>query len=613
MVDSSDPNTWTKQYVRSHRGECLSFLKETNMLVIRYVRQNNYTAAIAGLDRILNGLMTMQNSGCGDYWTTMSVLSMAEGILLTFFGSRGIPNAIKVLKDAKDFARKPKTKQDIDAILVPLQAGKPLDAHPSDVIELLQMVNPKLTSAISGSGTSSGRSAPPPASDSVDWKFELWVNDCGWDEDDLERYYKKIRFRRNLYGLCLLGGPLGVLIFPFWLRAVYITKSVRHRTYAVDFSFLTKIMIVLFGLPTLFIYPWIMGKIIAATNWGMGMGDRRAWIPIIATIVLIVGLFLSGGGLNSGLLRNLAAVPGQIFSSPRPSSAPEDGGPDRDLTEDAHRRQVTLRGWNVSMVIPQEMEELCLIETGSSSMTFLHKATREADGLLFYLTVDKAGYGEDGGPPAYQVVAEKDGVSLIAIFPTDVQFDDPYAEEYSRLQGYIPGILDSVEFQRAYPVSCLSDPDASDTDLLEFAKEAYCDMTDMRNDLYSGFLLEWDWDDYITLDENGYGDRYYRVPGCAGKAELRSALEDVWYQSFSRRYPLDPSVEDMYLEHNGAIYVMPDWSYIQWSDQFVEQMDSRTDSEAVFSGYIRYALGDTEEFQCSLVYEDGIWKFGFMS
>lgn len=300
MADFTDPNNWTKEYVRSHRKECLSYLKETNLLVIRYVRQNNYEACITGLDRILNGLMTMQNSKCGDYWSIMSMFSMAEGVLLTFLGPRGVPVAIDMLKDAKDFARKPETKKEVDAILAPLQAGESLDAEPSDVVWLLQKMDHQLDVAISGSGaspsrsvSSPSRSVSPPASGPVDRKFEAWVEDNGWDEEDLERYYKKIRFRRNLYGLCLLGGPLGVLILPFWLRAVYLTKSIRHRTFSVKTSWIVYLVTMLFGLPTLYIYPWIMGKIIVATNWGMGMGDRRAWIPIIAIIVMIAGIVLA--------------------------------------------------------------------------------------------------------------------------------------------------------------------------------------------------------------------------------------------------------------------------------------------------------------------------------
>ena len=145
MADYSDPNNWTKQYVRFHRRECLSNLREINLLVIRYVQQGNYTAAISGLDRILNGLMTMQNSKCGDYWSVMSMFSMVEGVLLASFGAQGIPVAIDALKDAKDFARSPDTRENIDSMLAQLQAGMPLDGDPGDMVWLLQKMDSKLT------------------------------------------------------------------------------------------------------------------------------------------------------------------------------------------------------------------------------------------------------------------------------------------------------------------------------------------------------------------------------------------------------------------------------------------------------------------------------------
>lgn len=147
MADYSDPNNWTGQYVRLHRKECLTNLKEINLLTIQCVQQNNYKAAIAGLDRILNGLMTMQNSKCGDYRSIMSMFSMVEGILLASFGSQGIPTAIEVMKDARDFAKTPDTKKNIDSMLARLRAGKSLDDDLGDVVWLLQKMDSKLTEA----------------------------------------------------------------------------------------------------------------------------------------------------------------------------------------------------------------------------------------------------------------------------------------------------------------------------------------------------------------------------------------------------------------------------------------------------------------------------------
>lgn len=345
MVDHTDPNTWTKQYVASHRKECLSFLQETSLLIIRYIRQGNYKAAVAGLDRILNGMITMQNSKCGNYYPFLYTFSMVEGILLASMGSPYIKNAIKVFEDARDFAQTPKAKQSMDAALLPLKAGKPIDLTPDDAIWFLEQTDSKFSDAISDPNALNRRpsqpsdsSRPSISSSPMEPKFKKWMDDSDFDEDDLDWLYRRVKFRRNLYGILLLFPPLGILICPFWMRALFLTKAIRFHSFDVKPTFLAYGVFFLYSAPTLFIYPIIMAQIIIWTNWGMGLGDRRALIPIFITLVLIGLLLFSGSIRKTPVIGDIAALPGEILSTWK-DSRPSDSGAsvsDREQTALPH-------------------------------------------------------------------------------------------------------------------------------------------------------------------------------------------------------------------------------------------------------------------------------------
>lgn len=132
-MDKYDPNTWTESYVSSNRTECLDFLKETDYLVVNYVRQKNYSAAVAGLDRILNGLVVMQNGRCGDFRSHIAMFSQCEAAIAAFgaFGpsateSRRRETALKLFEDARDFAKSERTKEILSGVISALKSGAPL-------------------------------------------------------------------------------------------------------------------------------------------------------------------------------------------------------------------------------------------------------------------------------------------------------------------------------------------------------------------------------------------------------------------------------------------------------------------------------------------------------
>lgn len=106
-MDIYDPNTWDARFVKRNTAECVQSLKETNMLVNKYVKEGNYTAAVAGIDRILNGLFVFYNARIVDCSKEICMFSWAEANIIGF----GIDapqykrrtTMIPLLKDARDF------------------------------------------------------------------------------------------------------------------------------------------------------------------------------------------------------------------------------------------------------------------------------------------------------------------------------------------------------------------------------------------------------------------------------------------------------------------------------------------------------------------------------
>lgn len=170
-MDKFDPNDWTPVFVSSNRPFCLKVLQDTNETVVELVRNGQYEPAVSGLDRILNGLITMQNHTDGDYRSHICFFSWMEAELIAF-GIKNAPEdkrremALRAYEDARDFARSENTRNTISAVIRDLQSGMALDAlqrkhdpdFPYSVVEILEGMNSKLAS---------GGSSPTPRSRAV--------------------------------------------------------------------------------------------------------------------------------------------------------------------------------------------------------------------------------------------------------------------------------------------------------------------------------------------------------------------------------------------------------------------------------------------------------------
>jgi hypothetical protein len=129
-MEIREPNEWTKDYVKKNTEGCLNLLVEYTMLVIKYIEDDNYTAAVAGTDRILNGLIVLLNAGIGNFRPYISQFSLCQGNLIAFGNiadesksSQVKKNALAMYEDAYDFAKTDRVKDYLSPIIGFLKEG----------------------------------------------------------------------------------------------------------------------------------------------------------------------------------------------------------------------------------------------------------------------------------------------------------------------------------------------------------------------------------------------------------------------------------------------------------------------------------------------------------
>lgn len=386
MVDPESPRTWTKEYVSGHRGDCLEFLREANLMGLRAVDEGNTLQAGILLNEILNGFIVMKNSG--QYEDMQRYLSIYSGLVaeLALFkepeevvrearsygmrpkagpaeiGEERRKVAIANFLDARDFATTGEMRSCMASIARELEAGAPIGRirgnyfpdFPDDVRDCLlradrQFFVPRLRRCAPDRcwrldphglcfkreldlgekvpvdftkgpdrGRSGGSARPargPRRKNSPD--FDQWMAENNYDEEDLEWMCRRVRRRKNVYGVLMLFPPLGVVLLPFWLRAVYLTRVFSGRDFGVDFNWFHKLVTVVYGLPTVYIYPTVMGFIVRWSEWGMGLRTARARaLSVIALALAAVLGFRALGGLEA--VRKLpgaaAALPGRVIA-----------------------------------------------------------------------------------------------------------------------------------------------------------------------------------------------------------------------------------------------------------------------------------------------------------
>ena len=108
-MDRYDPNQWTAEFVASNKSFCVELLKDTSEKIVSLTDCGDYKAAIAGLDRMLNGLIVMHNAGVGNCKPHLCGLSFAEGTIIACAlddapDDKRRDTAIKAFLDARDYS-----------------------------------------------------------------------------------------------------------------------------------------------------------------------------------------------------------------------------------------------------------------------------------------------------------------------------------------------------------------------------------------------------------------------------------------------------------------------------------------------------------------------------
>jgi hypothetical protein len=151
LMFNNDPNTWTADFVRRNAADCIQFLKEAHMTVIKLTRDGNYQPVVAGIDRIINGFITMHNAGVGNYMPHMATLSLLESQIVAFGvteapENRRIKTALNLMRDAYDFASTDTFKGAIKDCIEIFESGMDIDdimdevepGFPEQTLELLE-------------------------------------------------------------------------------------------------------------------------------------------------------------------------------------------------------------------------------------------------------------------------------------------------------------------------------------------------------------------------------------------------------------------------------------------------------------------------------------------
>lgn len=219
-MDRTDPNTWTKDFAKSNRSYCFDFLAETNMLVVKYMKEGNYTGAVAGIDRILNGLIVIQNSGAADCKPHLCMFSWCNADIILHcvndapdYKRKEI--ALANYEDAYDFAKSASTKDSLRLIISNIKGGVSVSDLkyryarncPQETIETLENLTNELIK--SGSGTA-------PAAPVSHSSYEPATSAQSYDPPRKKTFREKVKTVKScLTGIICLWLLLGFAVMGF--------------------------------------------------------------------------------------------------------------------------------------------------------------------------------------------------------------------------------------------------------------------------------------------------------------------------------------------------------------------------------------------------------------
>lgn len=154
-MDRYDPNDWNTRFVSREPEFCMQVLRQTNATVIELLEAEEFAPAVAGMDRILNGLITFLNAGakvrphlCFFSWMLAEIAAFGVDAP----EDRRKKVAIGNLEDARDFAGSEGTKDTLSQIIREMKSRDSLARiqqrvdpdFPESVIDMLNDLQEKL-------------------------------------------------------------------------------------------------------------------------------------------------------------------------------------------------------------------------------------------------------------------------------------------------------------------------------------------------------------------------------------------------------------------------------------------------------------------------------------
>ena len=109
----------------------------------------------------------------------------------------------------------------------------------------------------------------------------------------------------------------------------------------------------------------------------------------------------------------------------------------------------------VQLTLPAYWKEYCDVVTQDNDLRFYEKRSHSSIGGGHLFTIHAIPYGEEYYHPNFNYlgnIMDSSGNywTLVVCYPTDVQFDTPYAELYSKMYGEINRILNTLTLQDGY-------------------------------------------------------------------------------------------------------------------------------------------------------------------
>ena len=176
------------------------------------------------------------------------------------------------------------------------------------------------------------------------------------------------------------------------------------------------------------------------------MNKKQRLAALLWSVLLCLGCLCACGGEAPGE----ALLP--VGEDTPQVSTPAETPREEPIESKDTAYSVSFGEYIVEYTLPAAWESLYNVqmqfgEPDNYEVGFYHKASAEFGGWLFSLALftDE----EYLQFPETTVVAEDDGVTLVCMRPSDVQFDLEYAEEYLAMSGEIHRILTTVALTRA--------------------------------------------------------------------------------------------------------------------------------------------------------------------